>query len=177
MAGDCSLAQPSALQRASPAERGVNSHSPSASVCLYLAYMSVYNSKCTLCLFTLSVRVRAYLPAYCMPACLPASLENEVFEGEHSNRSSADASPGLLQKNSPPPMVPPPPPSSQFPGPPPVNLTLQKKIETGRAEKIGHKVGEGAGGKSADPALHPPREPAPKRKLAADCFPPPVQHN
>ena len=31
------------------------------------------------------------------------SLENEVSEGEHSNRSSADASPGLLQKNPPPP--------------------------------------------------------------------------
>ncbi len=58
------------------------------------------------------------------------SLENEVFEGEHSNQSSADASSGLLQKNSPPLMLPPPPPppaSSQ--GPPPVNLTLQKKTE------------------------------------------------
>ncbi len=62
------------------------------------------------------------------------SLENEVFEGEHSNQSSADASPGLLQKNPPPPAMPLPP-SSQFPGPPPVNLTLQKKLRPGGLKK------------------------------------------
>jgi hypothetical protein len=33
-------------------------------------------------------------------------------------------------------------------------------------------MGGGAGGKSADPIQHPPQEPAPKRKLTADCFPP-----
>ncbi len=38
--------------------------------------------------------------------------------------------------------------------------------------KIGQKVGEGAGGKSADPVQHPPKGPVPKRKFAADCFPP-----
>jgi hypothetical protein len=54
------------------------------------------------------------------------SLENEVFKGEPSNQSSADASPGLLQKN-------PPPPLSQFPGPPPLTLQkCQKKPVPGR---------------------------------------------
>jgi hypothetical protein len=38
------------------------------------------------------------------------SLENEVFEGEPSNQSSADASPGMLQKNSSTLMLPPHPP-------------------------------------------------------------------
>jgi hypothetical protein len=85
------------------------------------------------------------------------SLENEVFEGEHSNQSSADASPGLLQKNASPPSMPHPPPSSQFPGPPLVNMTLNKKTEIGREGKVGQKMGEGAGGKSADPTFHPPR--------------------
>jgi hypothetical protein len=33
-------------------------------------------------------------------------------------------------------------------------------------------MGEGAGGKNADPIQHPPKEPAPKRKLTTDCFPP-----
>jgi hypothetical protein len=34
------------------------------------------------------------------------SLENEVFEGEPSNHSSADAGPRLLRKDSPPPVPP-----------------------------------------------------------------------
>jgi len=54
------------------------------------------------------------------------SLENEVFEGEHSNQSSADASPGLLQKNPPPPAMPLPP-SCQFPGPPPCQPDIEQK--------------------------------------------------
>jgi hypothetical protein len=54
------------------------------------------------------------------------SLENEVFEGEHSNRSSADASPGLLQKNPPPPTVPLPPPQP-VPRAPPCQPDTAKK--------------------------------------------------
>ncbi len=53
------------------------------------------------------------------------SLENEVFEGEPSIQSSADESPGLLQKDSPPMMLPPPPPPASSPNPP---LRPSKKL-------------------------------------------------
>jgi hypothetical protein len=33
-------------------------------------------------------------------------------------------------------------------------------------------MGEGAGGKAADPVHNPPRDPAPKRKQTTDGFPP-----
>jgi hypothetical protein len=44
------------------------------------------------------------------------SLENEVFEGEPSDQSSADAGPGLLQNESPPTQFPPPPPGQRKKG-------------------------------------------------------------
>jgi hypothetical protein len=55
------------------------------------------------------------------------SLENEVFEGEHSNRSSADASPGLLQKKFPPPDGATPPLQPVSRAPPPCQSDIAKK--------------------------------------------------
>ncbi len=49
---------------------------------------------------------------------------------------------------------------------------MLKKTGTGKGTKLGHKMGEGAGGKSAAPVQHPPKDPAPKRKLTTDGFPP-----
>ncbi len=63
------------------------------------------------------------------------SLENEVFEGEPSNHSSADAGPGLLRKESP---------LHQFPHPPLV--TDQKSGSgSGPGSRSGSDSGSGAG--------------------------------
>jgi hypothetical protein len=65
------------------------------------------------------------------------SLENEVFEGEPSNHSSADAGPGLLRKDPPP---------YSFPTPPP--NTVKKNgsgLEQGSKTRIETSCGTGAG--------------------------------